>query len=247
MYKFDAKKTKEEAVQFIKNWFDENGKDCKAVIGVSGGKDSSVVAGLCVEALGKDRVVGVLMPFGNQSDIDDAYDLCDFLDIKRYVVPIHMAVNRVIEAIEHSFGINEQALINLQARTRMVTLYAVAQSLSGRVVATGNFSEYMLGWFSRWDCSVGDVAPILNLTCTEVKAIGEELGLPEYLIEKVPVDGLTAKTDEEHFGFTYEVLDRYLREGVIDNIDTQVKIETMIQNSEFKRLPIPSYQPDFVD
>lgn len=242
MYNFDAKKVKDEVLQCIKNWFDINGKDCKAVLGVSGGKDSSIVASLLVEALGKERVVGVLMPNGLQKDIGDAYDLCDLLDIERYVVPINGAVDSIIDNIEYSIPTTEQAKINLPARLRLNVLYAVSQSINGRVIATGNFSEYMIGWFSRWDCSVGDFAPINCLTATEVIAVGR-LILPNRFVDKVPNDGMCGYSDEQSFGFTYAVLDKYLRENICEDKDIKEKIDGMIKKSEFKRLTVPSYLP----
>ena len=122
---FDAKIVKNEVVQWIRYWFDKNGKDCNAVIGISGGKDSSVVAALCVEALGKDRVIGVLMPCGEQSDIEYSDMLINHLGIKSYTMNVYDAVNGVIQQFSPEISVSSQTITNLPARIRMATLYAV--------------------------------------------------------------------------------------------------------------------------
>lgn len=247
---FEATKIKNEIVQWIKDWFQENGNDCNAVIGISGGKDSSVVAALCVEALGKDRVIGVLMPNGKQNDIGYAYDLCSHLGIQYMLTNIQYAVDGVFEAIELNKlnpntlriqNISEQTKINLPPRIRMATLYAVSQSVNGRVACTDNLSESYIGYSTRWGDSVGDFSPIRDLTATEVKAIGYALGLPKELVDKTPADGLCNKTDEDNFGFTYDVLDEYIRTGQIENIDVQKRIDAMHQRNTFKLKPIPKF------
>jgi NAD+ synthase len=247
---FEAIKVKNDIVQWIKNWFDENGNNCNAVIGISGGKDSSVVAALCVEALGKDRVIGVLMPNGKQNDIGYAYDLCAHLGIQYMLTNIQYAVDGVFEAIElnklnpnslHIQKISEQTRINLPPRIRMATLYAVSQSINGRVACTDNLSESYIGYSTRWGDSVGDFSPIRDLTATEVKAIGYALGLPKELVDKTPADGLCDKTDEDNFGFTYDVLDKYIRTGQIENTDIQKRIDAMHQKNTFKLKPIPKF------
>ena len=237
----DIPKIRNELVKWIKEWFDRNGPDCKAVIGISGGKDSSVVAALCVEALGKDRVLGVLMPNGTQSDIDDSFDLCDFLDIRYVVVNIASAYHDVLSGLENSgIDVSKQTSINLAPRLRMSTLYAISQSVNGRVVNTTNASEHYIGWGTRWGDTVGDLCPLLELTATEVMAIGKELGLPEQLSSKNPGDGLTGKSDEENFGFTYDQLDRVIRHtdnneiaDIPENIVAQ--IEKKHNDTRFKR------------
>lgn len=247
---FEAIKVKNDIVQWIKNWFDENGNNCNAVIGISGGKDSSVVAALCVEALGKDRVIGVLMPNGKQNDIGYAYDLCAHLGIQYMLTNIQYAVDGVFEAIElnklnpnslHIQKISEQTKINLPPRIRMATLYAVSQSINGRVACTDNLSESYIGYSTRWGDSVGDFSPIRDLTATEVKAIGYALGLPKELVDKTPADGLCDKTDEDNFGFTYDVLDKYIRTGQIENTEIQKRIDAMHQKNTFKLKPIPKF------
>lgn len=243
MSNFDAKKVKNEIVEWIRDWFEQNGTDCMAVIGISGGKDSSVVAGLCCEALGKDRVTGVLMPNGEQSDIDMARKLVEFLDIRNFEVNIKDAVCGVLNNLPfNGYDISEQTATNLPARIRMTTLYAVSQSMNGRVANTCNLSETLLSWETRWGDAVGDFAPISDLTVEEVKAIGYELGLPNELIEKIPSDGLCGSTDEDALGFKYSVMDRYIRTGEIDDKDIKKKIDNRVEKYRFKRMPIPYYK-----
>ena len=238
---FDAIKVKNEIVQWIRDWFEVNGKGCNAVIGISGGADSTVVAALCVEALGKDRVFGVLMPNGEQNDIDDSINLVNHLDIPYTLVNIHDAYYDIVNNIDLPL-ISNQTKINLPPRIRMVTLYAVSQSVNGRVANTCNLSEDWVGYSTRYGDSVGDFSPLSNLTKTEVKEIGRVLGLPNELIYKVPSDGLCGKTDEDNLGFTYEVLDKYIRTGEIENMDTKVKIDSMHEKNLFKLQLMPSFQ-----
>ena len=240
---FDAKKAKEEVVKWIKEWFDINGKDCNAVVGISGGKDSSVVAALCVEALGKDRVIGVLMPNGGQGDIGDAVELINHLGIKSYTINIKGAVDKILRCMElNGIDITEQTRINLPPRIRMSTLYAVSQSNNGRVANTCNLSEDWVGYATRYGDAAGDFSPLSQLTVTEVKEIGRVLGLPTELVDKTPTDGLCGKTDEDNLGFTYEVLDRYIRTGEIDDEDIKNKIDAMHEKNLFKLQLMSSFQ-----
>ena len=241
---FDAKKVKNDCVNWIREFFEANGQDSPAVLGISGGKDSSVVAALCVEALGKDRVVGVLMPCGEQSDIDMAQLLVDHLGIKHFIINIKDAVEGVKNAMPEGFELSSQSLINLPPRIRMSTVYAVSQSLNGRVANTCNLSEDWVGYSTRYGDSVGDFSPLSKLTVTEVKAIGRELGLPEVLIDKVPSDGLTGKTDEDNLGFTYAELDRYIRTGEIDDLNKKARIDEMHRKNLFKLQLMPGFKPE---
>ena len=242
-YKFDVAETTKQCVEWIRKFFKENGPECNAVIGISGGKDSSVVAALCVEALGNDRVIGVLMPNGMQQDINMAYLLCDHLQIKNYTVNIEDSVNGLYDNWPIELEVSEQTKINLPPRVRMATLYAISQSSNGRVANTCNLSEDWVGYSTRYGDSVGDFSPCSKLTVQEVKAIGRYLGLPDCLIDKAPADGLCGKTDEENLGFTYEVLDRYLREGCIDDPDVKGIIDHKHEGNLFKLKPMPSYDP----
>ena len=238
---------KNRIVEWIKEWFENNGKGCNAVIGISGGKDSSIVAALCAEALGKDRVIGVLMPNGEQADIDDAIQLVEHLGIKYYIINIKNSVDGVVrEMLSAGIEISEQTRINLPPRIRMSTLYAVSQSHNGRVANTCNLSEDWIGYSTRYGDSAGDFSPLCNVTVTEAKAIGEILGLPHNLVHKTPSDGLSGMSDEEKIGFTYEVLDKYIRTGVCEDADTKAKIDRMNRINKFKLEPMPGfmYKPE---
>lgn len=240
---FDAKKVKDECVLWIRDFFEKNGKGCNAVVGISGGKDSSVVAALCAEALGKDRVIGVLMPCGEQADIDMALLLCEHLGIRHYVINIRDAVRGVENAIP--FELSAQSKQNLPPRIRMSTLYAVSQSHNGRVANTCNLSEDWVGYSTRYGDSVGDFSPCSKLTVQEVKAIGRELGLPAVLVDKVPIDGLCGKTDEDNLGFTYAELDRYIREGIIEDPEKKANIDRRHAANLFKLQLMPVFDPGF--
>ncbi len=240
---FDVEKITQDCVEWIKDFFEKNGKDCNAVVGISGGKDSSVAAALCVKALGKDRVIGVLMPSGVQSDIDMAYMLVNHLGIKHYEINIKSAVDAIKGEIAKEIELSEQSVINLPPRIRMSTLYAVSQSVNGRVVNTCNLSEDWVGYSTRYGDAAGDFSPMSNLTVAEVKLIGAHLGLPKALVEKVPIDGLCSKTDEENLGFTYEVLDKYIRTGVCEDEQTKELIDKKHKANLFKLEMMPSFKP----
>jgi len=242
MYNFNAEKVKNDCVQWIRDFFEKSGKGCNAVVGISGGKDSSIVAALCVEALGKDRVIGVLMPCGEQSDIDMAKLLVDTLQIKHYIINIKDAVDGLTSAIP--FELSEQSRVNLQPRIRMSTLYAVSQSNNGRVANTCNLSEDWVGYSTRYGDSVGDFSPCSGITVAEMKQIGRLLGLPNALIDKAPSDGLCGKTDEDNLGFTYAELDRYIREGVIENQEHKALIDRKHELNLFKLEVMPSFKPE---
>ncbi|MBE7086372.1 MAG: NAD(+) synthase [Clostridiales bacterium] len=240
---FNAEKTTREAIQWIRDWFEVNGKDCNAVIGISGGKDSSIVAALCVEALGKDRVIGVLMPNGEQADIDCSKALVAHLGIPYYVCNIQKAVNGVLESLQESgVEISRQTKVNLPPRIRMSTLYALSQSMNGRVANTCNLSEDWVGYSTRYGDAAGDFSPLGKLTVQEVKAIGKYLNLPTFLVEKVPSDGLTDRTDEDNLGFTYAMLDEYIRTGVCADEEKKAKIDRLHVMNEFKLKPIPCFE-----
>ncbi|MBE6861658.1 MAG: NAD(+) synthase [Ruminococcus sp.] len=249
-YSFNAKETTEKAAQWIRDFFEKNGKGCNAVIGISGGKDSSICAALCVEALGKDRVIGVLMPNGEQSDIDMARLLVEHLGIKAVEVNINEAYKGVLSGLENSKpingfsldGLSNQTIVNLPPRLRMAVLYAVSQSCNGRVANTCNLSEDWVGYSTRYGDSAGDFSPLARLTVAEVKEMGRVLGLPEVLVDKVPSDGLCGKTDEDNLGFTYAVLDRYIRTGVCENSETKALIDDKHIKNKFKLELMPCFE-----
>ncbi len=241
---FDAKRVKDECVAWIRDFFEQNGKGCNAVVGISGGKDSSIAAALCVEALGKERVIGVLMPQGEQHDIDMARLLVDHLGIRRYEVNIKAAVDGLRSALPADLELSAQSITNLPPRIRMTTLYAIGQSVNGRVCNTCNLSEDWVGYSTRYGDSVGDFSPMSHLTVTEVKEIGRLLGLPDVLVDKVPIDGLCGKTDEENLGFTYAELDVYIRTGKIEDPAKKELIDRKHAANLFKLELMPAFKPE---
>ena len=244
--KFDPVESVEKAAQWVRDFFEENGKGCNAVVGISGGKDSSVTAALCVKALGRDRVIGVMMPNGSQRDKDHAELLIESLGIKGYTVDISGSYNATMDELDKVLpcGISEQTKINLAPRLRMATLYAVSQSLNGRVANTCNLSEDWVGYSTRYGDTAGDFSPLSKFTVQEVRAIGTVLGLPDTLVFKVPDDGLSGMSDEDKLGFTYETLDRYIRTGVIDDPEAKEKIDRLHRMNLFKLSMMPAYEHD---
>lgn len=240
---FDVVKVKNDCVNWIRSFFAKNGPDCNAVVGISGGKDSSVVAALCVEALGRDRVIGVLMPNGEQADIAASYRLVEHLGIRHYVVNIQDAVAGLTSAIP--MDLTQQSCTNMQPRIRMTALYAVSQCCNGRVANTCNLSEDWVGYSTRYGDSVGDFSPLSRLTVQEVKQIGTVLGLPAELVEKTPIDGLSGKSDEENLGFTYAELDCYIRTGEIADENKKKRIDALHEKNLFKLQLMPVFEPDF--
>ena len=242
---FNVAKVTDDLVKWLNDWFDENGPGCNAVIGISGGKDSSVTAALCVKALGADRVIGVLMPNGEQYDINVSEALVKHLGIRSYVVNIKDAYDGVVNAAKAAgVELSSQSYINLAPRIRMSTLYAVSQSYNGRVINTCNLSEDWVGYSTRYGDSVGDVCPLGKLTVAEVKEMGTYLGLPDMFVHKVPSDGLCGKTDEDNLGFTYAVLDRYIRTGEIDDPETKALIDRKHKMNLFKLELMQTFQYD---
>ena len=240
---FDASKAVEATVKWIQDWFAENGPDCNAIIGISGGKDSSITAALLVEALGKDRVIGIMMPNGEQSDMDMALLLVNHLGINHYVINIAAAYNGAVKDIECAIGeLSNDSLINLAPRLRMTTLYAVGQSRNGRVANTCNLSEDWVGYSTRYGDAAGDFSPISSFTTAEIRAMGRVLGVPDILIEKVPSDGLSGMSDEDKLGFTYEVLDRYIRTGEIEDATAKERIDTLHERNLFKLRYMDSFK-----
>ena len=247
MKTFNAKEVKDQVVQWIRDWFEQNGPGCNAVIGISGGKDSSVVAALCAEALGTDHVIGVTMPNGVQPDIDDSLKLIRHLGIRHFNVNIGSAYDALMKTVEEELRsqqteVSRQTIINMPPRLRMTTLYAVSQSMNGRVANTCNLSEDWVGYSTRYGDAAGDFSPLGGLTVQEVKAIGKEIGLPIDLVEKTPSDGLSGKSDEDNLGFTYAVLDRYIRTGVCDDPAIKAKIDDKHVKNLFKLQPIPHFE-----
>ena len=252
MTEFNAKKVKDQVVLWIRDWFEENGPGCNAVLGVSGGKDSSIVAALCAEALGKDRVIGVTMPNGVQKDISDSMLLINHLGIRYCNVNIGDTYQTLMAAVKEQLGtldkeVSEQTIINMPPRLRMTTVYAVSQSMNGRVANTCNLSEDWVGYSTRYGDAAGDFAPLGGLTVQEVIAIGIELGLPRELVIKTPSDGLCGKSDEDNLGFTYAALDKYIRTGVCEDPEVKARIDRKHKMNLFKMKPIPHFDWTEVD
>ena len=239
---------KERIIEWIRNYFEENGRGCNAVIGISGGKDSSVCAALLVEALGKDRVIGVLMPQGTQHDIDVSHELVKHLGIRHFVVNIGNICDSFVDAISEG-GIPEKELkenkvyySNTPARVRMTVLYGISAMFNGRVANTCNKSEDYVGYSTKFGDSAGDFSPLSDLLVKEVKALGYELGLPRKFIEKTPEDGLSGKTDEDNLGFSYAVLDRYIETGEINDLNVKEKIDKLHRANLHKISPMPMFK-----
>lgn len=244
-YTFDTEKTAADLVNWVKEYFEKNATpETKAVIGISGGKDSSVAAAVCVKALGKDRVIGVLMPQGEQADIDFSKLLVKTLDIQHYIINVGDTVSTFMGELKKHIEPSNQAVVNTPARIRMTTLYAVAACVGGRVVNTCNLSEDWVGYSTKFGDAAGDFSPLSDLTVTEVKKIGDYLGLPKELVHKVPIDGLCGKTDEENLGFTYAMLDTYIRgeNDLSDVPEIKEKIDRMHRNNLHKLQLMPKFE-----
>jgi NAD+ synthase len=223
----------------------------KWVIGISGGKDSTVVAALAARIFGEDSVYGLMMPNAAQKDIQDSIDICRHLGIKHSLINIFEAYDNIVRplntVLKRDFSISElsyDTTTNLPARLRMSLLYAFAQTIGGMVLNTSNLSEDVVGYATLWGDDTGSYAPIQGLTVTEIRQLGDWLGLPHKFVHKTPVDGLQSKTDEEKLGFKYEELDKYIREDegfhafkeLIDGLYKRNKFKT-----DMVRIPGPNF------
>lgn len=234
-----------DVIQWIKDYYKDN-SDGKVIIGISGGKDSTICAALLVEALGADRVIGVLMPNGEQNDISDSYRVCEYLDIKPIEINIGNSYNLLVSRVcDGMHIIPEMIRTNLPSRLRMSTLYAVAALYpNSRVVNTSNLSERYIGYSTKFGDGAGDFSPLGELTVREVLMIGDDLGLPYNLVHKTPSDGMSGKSDEDKIGFTYDELDNYIlyvEDGCSD--ETVAKIEKMHKANQHKLEDMPRFVP----
>lgn len=250
MSEFNAEIVTKDLIDWLKHYFTNNGdENTVAVIGMSGGKDSLIAAALCAKVLGPDRVLGVMMPNGEQADKKDASDAIDYLHIDGIEVNIEKICNAEYELLEN-IGIEISSAIktNVPARVRMMTLYSIAADVHGRVVCTSNASERFVGYSTKWGDGVGDLMPFENLTVTELYAIGDYLELPKHLLYKAPADGMTGKTDEEVLGFTYKELDNYiLKHEIPEYIETFRKIKDRHHAARHKTSSIPAYYKKLFD
>lgn len=239
-------------VRWIQEYFKDNSEG-KAIIGISGGKDSAVAAALCVKALGNDRVLGVVIPNGDQKDLLDAYTVCRELDIENIEINIELVCDLILNKIKESCWtdtIPNTVSTNVPARIRMTILYTVAALYEkSRVVNTSNRSEDYVGYSTKFGDAAGDFSPLGNLTVKEVLEIGEELGIPEKILYKIPEDGMCGMSDEEKLGFTYAELDDYLLNGkdCQTSWDVIKKIEHMHKITRHKYKPMPTFTDvDFI-
>ena len=221
----------------------------------------------------KDNVLAILMPNGEQKDISDSIEIAKKLNLNYKIVNIETIYNNLVHVVENQLSdipkgtwdgktvferdfipncpkITSKAKTNIPPRIRMTVLYAVAQTLGYRVIGTGNLSESYIGWCTKWGDTANDVNPIAHLTCTEVVKIGKELakefGLDEKYVTKKPADGLTNQSDEDNFGFSYAILDGFIRKDRAIGMDTAEKIDTMHKNSQHKReMPLKIYREPF--
>ena len=241
MAEFNAK----QQLPGLLDWMRAQMKACggkTAVIGISGGKDSSVTAALSVAAYGRENVVGVLMPDGVQPDIDYSNGLVDVLNIRHYTFNIHGGTSGILDEMARvGIDASRQTKVNLPSRIRMATLYAIAQSEEGGIVInTSNLSEDWVGYCTIYGDSAGAFSPLGMYTTEEVIALGAELGLPERFLIKPPSDGLTGLTDEDNLGFPYHAVNEYVRRGVVDPAIKE-RIDALHRASRFKFQTLPVY------
>lgn len=234
----------EKCITWIKEYFAKLGQT-KAVLGISGGKDSTVVAALCVAALGKENVYGVLMPCGEQKDISDSHKVCEWLGIQNYTINIGPAFDnlfgQMVAAVPDADSYDTKT--NLPARLRMATVYGMGQLVRAMVANTCNISEDTVGYATLFGDSAGSFAPLSHLTTEEVMEIGDDLGMPHELVHKTPIDGLQPKSDEDKLGFTYHEVNELIRNGVQG--PNYEKIMKMYRANKFKTeiIQIPYFDP----
>lgn len=238
MKNFDAKECYTKLIEWTRNWFNTKGEHSKAIIGMSGGKDSTITAKILVDALGKDRVIGVALPDEGQG-LNDADKICEYLGIKFIMFPISLITGAIHETAAFSKSLDQpltsQAVQNIPPRIRMTCLYMIAQTYGGFVVNTSNLSEDIVGYATLFGDSCGSVSLLGNLTVTEILEIGNHLNLPKEWVHKIPDDGLPqSMPDETKLGFTYNILDKYITGEQIPDKETKLKIDIKYKDNLFK-------------
>ena len=252
VYSFDPELAIEGCVKWIRDWYNKvagEKSDNRVIIGMSGGKDSTICAALLVKALGKKRVVGVSLPEHRSNDL--AMEICNYLGIESIEIIIGQAVHDIKTSTSYKVDVTPNAETNIPPRIRMTYLYAIAQSLSGYVVNTCNLSEDYIGYSTIFGDLAGAFSPLAKFTVTELRMMGHELGLPPIWVNKTPSDDLPNSCgDEEKFGFSYEELDKYIRTGSepkgFDGKCVKGAIEEMHNKNKFKLdiVRIPAYDPE---
>jgi len=240
---WDAVKCKEELIQWIKDYFAINGPKSKAIIGLSGGIDSSLTLALCVEALGADRVVGVLLPNGQQEDIDYSIELVDLFKIKYHTINIELAMNAIYSTLGiYGLELNEMVTINTPARMRMLMLYNISAIEGGRVSCNCNFDEDFVGYSTKFGDDAGDFALLKNLLKSELKEVAKLTILPQRYIDKTPIDGLCGQSDEERMGVTYDEIEEYIKNVIVTDVIHENQIKKLHEYGLHKVNPIPYYK-----
>ncbi|MBO6206016.1 MAG: NAD(+) synthase [Lachnospiraceae bacterium] len=241
-YNFNAEAVRDRLITMIKEHAQQYGFD-KVVLGISGGKDSTVAAALCARALGKENVIGVMLPDKQQADIADSVKVCESVGIKNYTInigEIHTALLSAVDAIPFS----EESNTNVAPRLRMTTLRYVAQALGARLCGTGNLSEATVGYCTKDGDTSCDFNPLGALTSMEVVEVGKTLPeLPRELVEKTPNDGLSGKSDEEKLGLKYADIHKYIRFGSCGNAEVDEKIRRKEAANMHKRMRPPILDP----
>lgn len=254
-YTFDVKKQTENCINWIREWFENHSGNAKGVIiGISGGKDSTVAAKLLCEAIGNEKVLGIMMPNGQQKDINDSKRVCELLNIRYTTVNIQESYEGIIKSIESSefnnsdfksINLSSHTLTNISPRLRMTTLYSIGQELGYRIVGTGNLSESLVGYCTKYGDTACDFAILSTFTKREVVKIGEYLDLPEELVKKKPSDGLSGLSDEDNLGFSYEVLDKFIRCGICEDEKVKEVIRDRWKINSHKRdIQVPHYNSE---
>jgi len=221
----------------------ENAGAKGAVIGLSGGIDSSVTAVLCKQALG-DNLLGITMPcYSSKKDLEDACLVADKFDINYLIKDLSPVLSNFLQVLDESkeIGQSDMVVANMKPRLRMITLYYYAARNNYLVVGTDNWSELKVGYFTKYGDGGVDLAPLGRLVKTEVKELARYLGIPDKIIDKPPSAGLwEGQTDEGEMGLSYELLDKYILTGEVP-LAARKRIEELVKRSVHKlnSIPIP--------